>query len=563
MYTVGIDFGTLSARAVLLDLETGEVRATATYEYPHGVIDAVLSGELTGARGGAAKAGQAPDAAKAGAAKAGAAKAGPDIPLPAGYALQYPGDYIDALRNVVREVLEKGQAGAEKVEALGFDFTASTVMCVDRELTPLCMKPEFAGDPHAYVKLWKHHGAQEEADGLTAIAKKHGASWLWQYGGKVSSEWYFPKVCETLRRSPETYRAAYRFLEAADWLAWLLTGKETHAPSFAGFKASWTRQNGYPDKALLEELEPGLGEIPGNKLGGTVSEACGSAGTLNRTGAELTGLLPGTKLAVPVIDAHAAFPALGLTEAGDAMLILGTSGCLLMDSDRAVTVPGTCGYMEDGVIPGLSTFEAGQCAVGDIFDWFVRSLAPDPAGRGPTHAALTEKAMRLSPGSSGLVALDWLGGNRSVLADSSLKGLMWGLTLSTRPEEQYRAWIESTAFGFRKILERYSEFGVNVENLVVSGGIALKNPLLMQIYADVTGKTLKVSAASQAGAVGSAVFAASVTGRFGSIRQAAHKLALPVAKTYWPIPENAGKYEELYGKYCALHRLFGEEKAVC
>jgi len=542
MYTVGIDFGTLSARAVAVELETGEVRAEAAYEYPHGVIDTVLPPELIAAAG---------------------VKAGEVVRLPAGYALQYPGDYIDALRFVVREVLKKGQIGPEEVAAVGFDFTACTVVCVDEELTPLCMKPEFAANPHAYVKLWKHHGAQAEADELTELAQKQNAPWLAQYGGRVSSEWYFPKICETLRKSPEIFPAAYRFLEAADWLAWLLTGNETHAPSFAGFKASWTRQSGYPDGKLLEMLEPGLGEIPGNKLGGKVLDACGCAGVLNKNGAELTGLLPGTKLSVPVIDAHSAFPALGLTSAGDAMLILGTSGCLLMNSDKAAVVPGTCGYMEDGVIPELSTFEAGQCAVGDIFDWFVRQLAPNPADRAEMHRVLTKKAELLQPGDSGLVALDWLGGNRSVLADSSLKGIMWGLTLSTRPEEQYRAWIESTAFGFRKILERYAEFGVNVENLVVSGGIALKNPLLMQIYADVTGKTLHVSAAAQAGAVGSAIFAASITDRFASIHEASRALSLPMAKTYFPIPGNVEKYEEIYRKYCTLHRLFGENKVVC
>lgn len=533
---VGVDFGTLSARAAVVRVVDGNILGEAVAEYEHGVMR-----KLPGA----------------------------ETELPPDWALQDPYDYLGALKRATGEALRAAEANvssaggaALKVAALGFDFTACTMLPVDRTLTPLCKKPEFSREPHAWVKLWKHRSAGSQAQTITAMAGRQGEEWLTRYGGTASAEWFFPKVLETLENAPEVYAGADRFLEAADWLTALLTGNEVNGPSFAGFKAGYIAGAGYPSEALLTALDPRLEGFAGAKLRGRVAGPASVAGKLTEKGAELTGLPAGTPLAVPVIDAHASMPALNLTKPGDAMLILGTSGCLIMHSDGAKDVPGTCGYMKDSVIPGLTTYEAGQPAVGDIFDWFVRTSLPadyllEAHARGiGRHELLTEKAARLKPGQSGLVALDWLGGNRSVLADASLRGMICGLGLNTKPEEQYRAWLEATAFGFRRILDQYEMYGVDVDNICVSGGIALKNPLLMQIYADVTGRRLSVSGAKQSGALGSAIMAAAAAGCYPSVTAAAASMSAPYDRVYTPDPAGSEAYAPLYRKYCRLHDIF-------
>lgn len=528
-YVVGIDFGTLSGRAVLVDPADGRELAEETVLYPHGVMDCNL-----------------PDG----------------TPLPPLFALQHPQDYTDVL-GAVRRILDRAGVDPADVAGMGIDFTTCTMLPVDRNGTPLCLLPEFAGEPHAYVKLWKHHAAQPEADEITALAQQRGEEWLACYGGKISSEWMFPKILETLRKAPRVYEATDRFTEAADWLSRILTGVETHSAAFAGYKAIWNAETGYPSDDFLSALDRRLHGIVGTKLSKKVLGVDQIAGTLDERGNELTGLPVGTPLALPMPDAHVAMPALNVVDAGDMMLIVGTSGCHLLHGNEKKTVDGICGYVLNGVIPGLYTYEAGQAAVGDIFDWFVKHHVPEEycreaAGRGiSVHQLLREKAEQRKPGESGLIALDWVNGNRSVLVNANLSGMMIGMTMRTRPEDEYRAWIEATAYGTRMIVDQLERFGINIRSICAAGGIAKKDAMMMQIYADVTGKEIRVAASSQAGALGSAIYAAVAAGIYPDLRAASRAMSAPPIRTYRPIAENQKIYEKLYTEYKTLHDYFG------
>jgi len=528
-YVIGMDYGTLSARTLLVNAITGEEVAEAVLEYRHGVIDKQLSG---GCR------------------------------LPGQYALQHPADYLEVLQTIPA-VLSKSGVKPEEVVGMGVDFTACTVMPLDEKLEPLCMKTEWEEEPHAYVKLWKHHAAQIYADEITELARSRQESWLPMYGGRISSEFFFPKILQVLREAPEIYAQTARFMEAGDWLSWKLTGEESHAVSFAGYKALWNEENGYPSLEFLKALDPELEGIVGTKVGTEVRSVTQIAGRINEAGAELTGLEVGTVVAMPVIDAHAAMPALNITGDGDLMLIIGTSSCHILNASVKKDVEGICGYVKDSVIPGVYTYEAGQAAVGDIFDWFVHNGVPaayeeEARKRGISiHKLLREKAFGLKPGESGLLALDWLNGNRSVLMDSELRGMILGMTLGTKPEEIYRAWIEATAYGTRMIVEQYEKSGIQINRVCAAGGIALKDELLMQIYADVLGREISIAGTSQAGALGSAIYAAVAGGLYADVIEASVKLARPDKCSYQPVPAHKKIYDRLYAEYKMLCDYFG------
>lgn len=531
-YVIGLDFGTLSGRAVLLDLENGREVAESVFDYPHGVMDEKLpTGEALGAN----------------------------------FALQHPNDYLEVFRVTVPDVLKKAGISPECVAGVGIDFTACTMLPIDKDGTPLCEKPEFAHEKHAFVKLWKHHAAQKQADRITALAEARGEEWLSIYGGKISSEWALPKILETLENAPEVYEKADRFIEAADWLSLVLTGKETHSAPFAGYKWLWNAESGYPSNDFMKALSPALDGIVGTKIGEKVSPIGERAGVLDERGATLTGLPVGTPLALPMIDAHAAMPALNITGDGDLMLILGTSACHILNSREGKCVEGICGYVKDGVIPDLYTYEAGQAAVGDIFDWFVHNGVPASYEKEAEarsigiHALLREKASALKVGESGLLALDWLNGNRSILVDASLKGMICGLTLQTKPEEIYRAFIEATAFGLKIIVGQYEKSGIKIGSICAAGGIAQKDQMMMQIYADVLGREIRIAGTKQAGALGSAIYAAVAAGAYPSIPEASRALARPDLCTYRPIEENVRAYASLFEKYKLLHDLFGRD----
>lgn len=525
-YTIGIDFGTLSGRCVLVDCGNGQEVAEAVCSYAHGVMDDCL-----------------PSGRK----------------LPPLFALQHPEDYVEVVRTTIRAVLEQAQIAPEQVRGVGIDFTACTVLPVDKKGIPLCLRPEFEDEPHAYVKLWKHHAAQPEADELNELAAKRKEPWLNAYGGRVSSEWALPKLLETLRSAPAVYAQTARFMEAADWLVSKLVGKEIHSKPFAGYKALYHNDT-YPSNDFMTALDKGLDGVVGTKLSEKIVDFSAPAGTLCREGAELTGLPEGTVVAVPQIDAHAAMPALQITGDGELMLIMGTSSCHIVNTKTGKDVLGVCGYVSDGVIPGLVTYEAGQAAVGDIFDWFVKNCVPAPYqqeadSRGISlHTLLTEKAEKLAVGEIGLVALDWFNGNRSVLDDSRLSGMILGLTLGTKPEHIYRALLEATAYGTKMILDTLA---FPIHTIKVAGGIANKNALLMQIYADVLNREIQVCQSTQAGALGSAIYGAVAAGVYPDIAQAAKAMGAPVAKCYRPNSQSQQAYEKLYAEYVKLHDYFG------
>lgn len=529
-FTIGIDFGTLSGRAVLMNVKTGEIAASAVYEYPHAVIDAEFNGK----------------------------------PLPVNTALQHPEDYLGVLRTTIRSVLKKAEISADEVIGLGYDFTGCTMLPVDETAVPLCFSDRYRNEPNAYVKLWKHHASQKEADDCTRVAADRNEAWLEGYGGKISSEWMIPKILQILCESPEVYHDTARFLEAADWLTWILTGNEVHSIPFAGYKALWNEVDGYPSEEYFAALHPEMKKIVGTKLSKKLSGLEQIAGRLSESGAELTGLKVGTPISVPLLDAHASMPAVGLTEEASMMLILGTSSVHMLQTKEKKSLGGICGTVYGGSIPGLYMHEAGQACCGDHFDWFVKNSVPaeyseeaKEKGIG-LHQLLTEKASKLSVGESGLLALDWFNGNRCVLSDSDLKGLILGMTLRTRPEEIYRALIEATAYGTRMIVENFTDHGMAVERIVASGGIAEKNEMLVQIYADVLGRAITVSDAKMSASRGSAIYAAVAGGAYTEIREAVRALAITTGKIYEPIEENVQRYERLYAEYRRLHDYFGK-----
>jgi L-ribulokinase len=536
-YSIGVDFGTESGRAVVVDVATGKELATVVYNYSNSVIDEALP------------------------------VAGKPVRLEPDWALQDPEDYRRTFKRTVPAVLRQSGVDPADVIGLGIDFTACTMLPTLADGTPLCVLPEYRRHPHAWVKLWKHHAAQPEADKINATARQLGEAWLDRYGGKISSEWFFSKTLQILDEAPEIYAAADRLLEAADWVVWQLTGEETRNSCTAGYKALWSKREGFPREAYFAALDPRLARVIDEKMCRTIRPIGERAGGLTPQAAKWTGLKPGTAVAVANVDAHVSVPAATVTEPGRMVAIMGTSICHMVLGPQERLVPGICGYVEDGILPGLFGFEAGQSGVGDIFAWFVDNATP-PAYHSAArkrkvdlHTLLEDEAAKLKPGESGLLALDWWNGNRSVLVDVDLTGLLLGQTLATKAPEIYRALIEATAFGTRVIVEAFETNGVPVKELVTCGGLPEKNKLLMQIYADVTGRELKVTASRQTPALGSAMFGAVAAGQaaggYDSIFEAAPKMARLKKETFKPNPSAQKVYNQLYAEYLTLHDYFG------
>lgn len=534
-YTIGVDYGTESGRAVLVDVATGEEVATALHPYGDGVIDVTLPGDSK--------------------------------PLPPDFALQNPQDYIEVLKVTIPKVLAESGVSAEDVIGIGTDFTACTMLPVKADGTPLCQLPEWRGNPFSWIKLWKHHAAQPEANRLNAVAEERGEAWLGLYGGKISSEWMIPKIWETLNKAPDVYAAADRFVEAADWIVWQLTGEERRASCTAGYKAIWNKEKGYPDNAFFAALDPRLENVVDEKLSRQIHPLGERAGSLTAEMAAQIGLKPGIAVPIGNVDAHVAVPASTVTAPGTMVMIMGTSTCHLVMSDEEKVVEGMCGVVEDGIVAGLYGYEAGQSCVGDHFAWFTENCVPaayfeEAEGRGISiHQLLEEKAAAQKVGEHGLIALDWWNGNRSILVDVDLTGMMVGMTLATKAEDMYRALIEATAYGTRVIIESFEKSGVPINELVAAGGLPGRNKLLMQIYADVTGREIKVSGTDQAGAKGSAMFAAVAAGKaaggYDDIVEAAERMATLQDIVYRPIPANVEIYNQLYADYLLLHDYFG------
>ncbi len=534
-YAIGLDFGTESGRAVLVDVTDGQEVATTVHAYKDGVIDEALPGT--------------------------------DLELPPDFALQNPADYIEVLRVTIPAVLQEAGIDPEHVIGLGTDFTACTMLPIDEAGTPLCQKPEWRENPYAWVKIWKHHAAQPEANRLNAIAAERGERWLSRYGGKISSEWLFPKIWETLNKAPEVYEAADRYIEGADWIVLQLTGQERRNSCTAGYKAIWHKREGYPSDEFFAALDPRLRHVVDDKLSRDIYPLGQRAGGITPEMAQITGLRPGTAVSIGNVDAHVSVPAATVVEPARMVIIMGTSNCHMVLGTTEQIVPGMCGVVEDGIIPGFQGYEAGQSCVGDHFAWFVENCTPaayrdEAQSQGiDLHRWLEEKAARQEPGEHGLLALDWWNGNRSVLVDVDLTGMLLGATLATRPEDIYRALIEATAYGTRMIIDTFQSSGVAVDEIVACGGLPERNRLLMQIYADVTGREIKVSASKQTGALGSAMFGAVAAGRaaggYDSIFEAAQYMARLKDEVYRPILQHKAVYDEIYAEYVRLHDYFG------
>lgn len=534
-YALGLDFGTLDGRAVLVDVKTGEELATAVYFYPDGVIDEVLPDSKT--------------------------KLGPD------WALQNPADYLAALEYVIPDVLKKSGVTSEEIIGIGVDFTSCTILPIDKEGTPLCMKDKWKSNPHSWVKLWKHHAAEPYANRLKDIALKRQEKFIHRYGDKISSEWMLPKIWQVSEEAPEIYETTDRFIEAGDWLVLQLTGQERRSSCNAGYKAIWDKKEGYPSPEFFAALHPRLKNVVEEKLSTKIYSIGSKAGGLTLQMAQLTGLKENTPVAVEIIDAHSAVPATTVTQPGKMVLIMGTSTCHMLLSKEQKLIPGIPGVVEDGILPGYFGYEAGQAAVGDIFDWFISNCIPanyerEAKERGLNiYRLLEEKASKLKPGENGLIALDWWNGNRSILNNADLSGMLLGFTLNTKPEDIYRALIEATAFGTRIIIEAFVNGGLPIEELYACGGMPHKDKILMQIYADVTGREIKVASSRQASALGAAMFGAiaagSEAGGYDSIEDAVAHMASLEKKTYLPIPENVKVYNQLFAEYKKLNDYFG------
>lgn len=533
-YTIGIDFGSLSGRCVLVDVQSGEEVAASVSEYKHKVMSEKLED---------------------------------GTPLQIDWALQDPQDYVDALIITINDIINRTKISREQIIGIGVDFTSCTMLPILSDGTPLCQLQEFRSEPNSYVKLWKHHAAQPQADKLNRIAEERNEDFLKRYGGKISSEWMFPKIMQILEESPEVYEKTYSFVEAADWIVMLMTGTLVRNSCSAGYKAIWSKKEGFPSKEFFKELDPRLENVIEDKFKGKVVPIGTVAGYLKPEWAEKLGLLEGTAVAVAHLDAGGATVGAGIITPSKMLIMMGTSSCHIILGNEEHEIPGICGFVEDGVVPGFVGYEAGQSCVGDHFQWFIENCVPEEyfdkaKEEGMNiHQYLSKKADEKLPGESGVIALDWWNGNRSVLVDGKLSGVLVGCTLQTKPEDIYRALIEATAFGTRKIIQTFIEHGIPVEEIVISGGIAEKNPFIMQVYADVLGMKIKIAGSDQNAALSSAIWGAMAAekskGGFDELEDAVFAMSKQKDIVYIPNEEESEIYDLLYGEYEILHDYFG------
>ncbi len=535
-YAIGYDFGSESGRAVLVDVADGREVASAVHPYPHAVLDQQLP---CGTR------------------------------LGHDWALQHPADYLAVLEVTTKAILAESRIDPAQIIGIGTDFTACTVLPTLADGTPLSFLERFRSVPHAWCKLWKHHAAQSWADRLNALAAQRGEPWLQEYGGKISSEWLYPKVAQVADEAPEVYAAAERFIEAADWIVWQLTGIETRNACTAGYKAMWSAERGHASREFAAALHPLLGNLV-DKLGTPVPLG-GRAGGLTPAMAARLGLKAGTAVAIGNVDAHVSVPACGIGGAsgyggrsanGVLVAIMGTSCCDILCGPAKQVVPGMCGVVKDGVVPGSYGFEAGQSGFGDHFAWLSRFL-----GKGdPGHTELERQATAMGPAGSGLLALDWWNGNRSVLVDADLTGLLIGMNLQTTPAQVYRALIEGLANGMRTIIDTFATHQVRIDRIVACGGLAEKNRLFMQTVADVTGRPIQVARSAQTPAVGSAIFGAVAAGKAAgghdTVEAAAAVMGGLKELAFTPDPATKATYDALFAEYTTLHDHFGRQQAV-
>jgi L-ribulokinase len=529
-YTIGLDYGTNSVRALIVNVANGAEIAAAVWTYAHGTQGVVLSRDPNLAR-------------------------------------QHPADYLTGAQTTIKQALataKKAVKGfsADQVIGIGVDTTGSTPLPVDKDGQPLVFQKKFASNPDALAWLWKDHTSVNEAVEITALAKKMRPQYLAKCGGTYSSEWFWSKLLHCLRAAPEVFNAAYSWVELSDFVPASLTGTE-HPDQFiagvcaAGHKAMWNAKwNGYPDTQFLARLNPKLAALRA-RLTPRVHTIDRAVGGLTAAWAKKTGLTAGIPVAVGAFDCHLGAVGSGVTP-GTLVKIIGTSTCdisIATNTSRLADVPGLCGIVDGSVLPGYFGLEAGQSAVGDLFNWWVNYIQPH--GEKLSHRKLDEEALKLAPGESGLLALDWNNGNRTILVDQRLTGLLVGQTLYSTPAEVYRALVEATAFGALTIINRFEEYGVKISQIVNCGGIAEKSPLTMQIYADVTGRPMKLSRSAQTCALGSAIAATVVAGAHKNYAAAQKKMTGLKPVVYKPNPKAHAIYRQLYALYKELHDAFG------
>jgi L-ribulokinase len=537
-YAIGLDFGTNSCRALLVDLADGRELASSVFAYPSGEAGVIVD------------------------------NADPNL------ARQNPADYLEGIERTVCRVLSDASTAVpgfspRDVVGIGVDTTGSSPMPVDASGMPLCFDGRFKKNPAAMVWLWKDHTSHAEAARITATAAKIRPQYLAKIGGTYSSEWFWSKVLRCKETVPDVFTAAASFVEICDWIPAVLTGETSPAKIVrsvcaAGHKAMFSREwGGLPDAEFLDALSPGLGKLRA-KLFDEASTAEVRAGTLAPAWAKKLGLPETVAVATGAFDAHMGAVGAGVAT-GTLVKILGTSTCDVMiwpRDQKLQDIPGVCGIVDGSVLDGYYGIEAGQSAVGDIFLWFVNNLVPESYGstQDERFRNLERGAGELYPGESGLLALDWNNGNRTILVDVRLTGLLLGQTLHTRPHEIYRALIEATAFGALRIIDRIEEFGVTIKEVVNCGGLAVRNPVLMQIYADITGRPMKVSRSEQTPALGAAIFGAvaagSSAGGYASVPEAQTRMT-GVRTTYLPDPKRHAMYVRLYALYRQIHDAFG------
>ena len=534
-YTIGLDYGTNSVRTLIVNTANGREVATAVWNYAHGREGVILSRDPNLAR-------------------------------------QHPADYVKGTEVTIKKALAAAKRKVrgfkpEQIIGIGVDTTGSTPLPVDATGRPLAFDRRFAKNPAAMAWLWKDHTGIAEAGEITELARKIRPQYLAKCGGTYSSEWFFSKILHCLRTAPEVFDAAYLWVECADWVPAMLTG--TQAPDklsvgvcAAGHKAMYNDDwGGYPDAEFLSTLDPKLGLLR-SRLRSKALAIDNSVGGLTAAWAKRTGLPPGLPVAVGAFDAHLGGVGSGIAP-GTLVKIIGTSTCDMMVvplGEKLPDIPGLCGIVNGSILPGYYGLEAGQSAVGDIFNWFVNYTQPLGKKQG-SHEALSAAAARLTPGESGLLALDWNNGNRTILVDQRLTGLLLGQTLYTTPAEIYRALIEATAFGALTIINRFEEYGLKVEQIVNCGGIAEKNQLVMQIYADVTGRTIKISRSTQTCALGAAIAGAVVAGGkaggYDHYAEAQKAMTGLKRRVFEPNPKASEVYKKLYELYRRLHDAFG------
>ena len=529
-YTIGLDYGTNSVRCLIVNAANGAEIAAAVWTYSQGTQGVILARDPNLAR-------------------------------------QHPADYVKGAEITIKQALAAARRvvknfKAEQVIGIGVDTTGSTPLPLDAKGQPLAFQKKFTKNPAAMAWLWKDHTSITEAAEITALAQKLRPQFLAKCGGTYSSEWFWSKILHCLRTAPAVFDAAHTWIECSDWVPAMLTG--TEAPDkiiagvcAAGHKAMWNvNWGGYPDTEFLSQLDPKLGALR-TRLTNRVYSIDRAVGGLTAEWAKKTGLTAGIPVAVGAFDAHLGAVGSGIAP-GVLVKIIGTSTCdiaISPNSQPLADLPGICGIVDGSVLPGCFGLEAGQSAVGDIFNWFVNYV--QPLGKAGTHEALSAGAAKLQPGESGLLALDWNNGNRNVLTDQRLTGLLLGQTLYTTPAEIYRALIEATAFGALTIINRYEEYGVKIDQIVNCGGIAEKNPVVMQIYADVTGRPMKISRSAQTCALGSAIAAAVLAGAHKDYPSALKKMTGLKAKVFKPNAKAHATYKELYVLYKKLHDAFG------